>query len=386
MAMPQIKVTILILIAFLFSACDKGGNSTNENDLLIALKRDTIEIEIRSPQLSKYETYGDLYEINNETYFAGYNRHMHQIDFFNLSKKEYIKSVKLAAKGPDKITIGKFRVLGDSTILCHQNSLGKLLLIQISNGEKKKSYNYRDNLERAGYYFRPRQLTKSHLLNFNKRCKSLLMYVKAYGKDVSQKYQFADSLENLFEGNFIAEYFPFKDSLEIINKKYPAFLRENNDFYGNLSVPFLLNKEHNIVCNYPAFSKVCVVNKLTKETQIFKAESQVIPNESKSIGWSSKTNLSAIMIHSSNASQFLQIHWDPYRKYYYRVFQKSSKTGEIPKFGLSIMDENFILQKEAVLPELFYKVYIGKNGIFYFPKKGGTNFTMIRLKPKKLRE
>jgi hypothetical protein len=353
-----------LLIVPLFSLCNRhDDNNTKDSNVEVAIRFDTIAIDINATLLNKYICATIYSDLDGHDNFIAYNHKTHCFDIFDLSNSYFLKSIVLDEAGPHGVgKISQLKVF-NNLIIAKSNPF---LYIMNFRGELNYSINlYSDlsNFEYENYSFgRGVFVNKSSSIAFDSEKSSV--FFPLYGTSESTKQAimvcFLDS------------------SYELVKLRTPAYLNLEN--YGDLSKPFIMFQENKLIYNYAAHSQVFRYDFGSKQTDVFSINSKYVPNESP------KTNSTIekeIFKHSYFSSQFYEVYFDVASKKYLRLNvaeRNPKKSSEIREIYLSIfsLDTDFNLEIPLELDPLC--LYPASSGVYFQSKVNYEEFDeKIRL-------
>jgi hypothetical protein len=101
LGMNKMLFLVLVILIFFTGCVNNTKIEYGNSDLKELLSIDTLVIELDSICLDVYEQGTAIFEDNNSIIFAGYNKHRHSIDWFDLSTQKIVNHTFLDRQGPN---------------------------------------------------------------------------------------------------------------------------------------------------------------------------------------------------------------------------------------------------------------------------------------------
>ncbi len=363
-----LKFFFFLTLCFSLPYCQNGGSSSSNSSYQI----DSTKISLALSPNSLYNTrffFSQSQTIDNTEYLIGYDWGQNQLEWFDLTNQKEVKIQKLSKDGPDGVpNLYSFYVHNmDSIFVLGMRSI-KLIDI---NGKVKRSVPINFNTQREkndidfqqySLYNTPRNTSPIFYTSSNKK---LYLAVKPNVPRFS---------EEKFGHPLCVSYDLQNDRFEFIPIKLPEVF--HNQFFPK-DKPNLNFMEDRIIYTFPFSSNIYIYDHLTRSTQIFQGESQLIPNEVAPILKGELGNNQLELFHISTHSEFLPVFYSEHLKRYYRLafaplpeHEAKGKEGARGKVLLSVFNQELQLLDELLMDTYLVKgsTFISSRGFLLFPK------------------
>jgi len=334
---------------FLLISCSSNEESST---LLGTLNYNVKEvcIPVDSARLSAYKPFS-IYESELDTFFIGYNKHLHSLDLFSLSKKNFLYSVFLEKDGPDAVKeLMDILPLGLDSILV----LGEHELCVIDrNGNKtwKKGINmsvYGKSFDSLRLYaetkFKPFIGSKPNILHL-------------------EVYDFLHSFKSreFYFGNLEARFNLENGRISLLPISYPKEYQVITGNYGFLNFPSRINIGDTSVYVFPVIPRLLVllpdgkINEIHIKSRFHTSDAELLPRK--------EDDPIRLMAHMVKSPFYDNLVYDPYKELIYCFFLApipyKIKDNSFNTFGdkplsVLVLDKNLNLLDEWVLPQKTY--------------------------------
>jgi hypothetical protein len=346
----------------------------------ISFDVDTCTVELDGNYLFNYKKFS-----TDGAIYAGYNNHVHSIDFFDINEKRVLSQLILSKEGPESVQ----RVEGiyyhnmDSIFLLDENSLS--IFNSIGKLKRRIKINFAsDNTA----FFSSNNFTAGNETNN-------LMFDKIHGCVYSQNLDFQTSQcsSKHFDRSVLGKINLKDSTVELLPIYYSKLYHEN--FYGFYDTPkFSMINETQIVYNFPIESSVYVYDLKEGHSMSFGGESKFTSSVVSSLPWKSCKDVDAKMQHFVENVRFEKVIYDPFRDLFYRFHygdakgrnadgtfmnpnQKSQLLTVFSK-SYSVLLEMEINDRRYIIPNSF----VGPEGLYLCAPKGENTlrFKVFRFK------
>jgi hypothetical protein len=317
-----------------------------------------IKIPITHQQLAFYPV-ATVLQTDSAELFLGYNYAYNTIDFFDLGKSIFLRSIKIANEGPQSATNLSQLYAGRNFIVASSPPL--VYKIDYS-GAILKRYNY-DKFDGGlnGYTLDPDiQISNFKQLYYNEQNDYILKNLFSVAKKLDDKF-YSESL--LFCRVYLGE-----SKIEPVFANYPAAF-ESDVFFGDLDTPYGFYTDDSLIYNFPALSKIFIhTNNKTVEKEI---NPTTTPAQSPSIAKSKYSDIQERLRHYLTSPQFFGVVKHSELGFYLRMHK-----GYTEKIGLD-NSKNYLMfisrslrkSYEVPISEKFNPIpFIVKGGILFQQK------------------
>jgi hypothetical protein len=349
------KVLSVIIISFLFTACTKSEESSNQN--ISKVNYDTLKIKISNKYLGNNAYGTTLYETERKTLFACYNHLDHAIEIYDLKNKKPVKKITLKRQGPNKLKKGSFTFLNDSIFL--YKTQRKIHLIDWFGKIKKSiSLNKIKNIDHSKFTFRRLGI---HMANFDQLSidtNQNFLLLPIYKNIRKKKYKkFHDSY-------FISKIYWNKNRGEIVPVKYPKIFRKK--YFGDLDYPDFCIKNNSIIYSFRNSSNIYEWKDSQKKLLKYNIKCKNAKEVSHSLTLNNKT-----IIPTNKPSKYYRVIYDKHRNLFYRIYKEKNNKKNSKYFSgnyhLIILNNEFKKIKEIPLNKDIYafSAHITKKGLIF---------------------
>lgn len=301
---------------FLFIALvNCSGSSNNEVSLSYNYIKDSIPIG--SLNLSTYYD-SDIFSMRERDIFVGYNHTTHSFDFFDLTKKQFSKSLVLKSEGPNAIkTVGRFAINKDYIVIIYGNAF---IYFLNHDGSILKKIKFDELSGFEGLSLAPVELTFGNYakLAFNEENILTLPVYKSVKRLNDDFYDQFHILDIHFDGVTITS--------SLTACSFPPKFSDN--FYGDLDLPYVNRSNGKLFYNFPVSSTIFQISEdSNSETHHI---SELNSNENTETPAFNKAlyNTSDRMDYFFNSPRYFYPIFDPYRELYYIVRKNKTETSE----------------------------------------------------------
>jgi len=332
-------------ICFMFFGCmgnmEKEKNSLN--NFTDSFNVQTFSITLDSLALDHYERGIATHQTDSIFFYVAYNRHIHAIDWFDITNKNFYHRTVLDKQGPNEIT-GQVRGLYIHTIDSIFLNDGLFIYLTNKNGTVKR---------RIQNYFEA-EMGKAYLVN---SINSPLYYF-------SEKNSIMG--EAIIPGKQLSQNKVLFLEINLDNEDVYLHKAEISDCYTEagaqenwLNVFF---KGDSIIYNSTCSSDIFVYDTNIKKTAVHNGRSSLSKNR---ISQTKREDPEALWKHYIENPRFFKVVFSPADKYYYRLHWKESiyqidqstfTTAYDKPIILSVFSEDFELLFESILPEHKYLI------------------------------
>lgn len=354
------KYHIYLLLLILFASCsDKKNLEIGKLSVY-----DSIAVSIDYPILPEYARLVP-YCKGDSIYMTGYNRHVHSIDFVNLSGGDSFV-VPLRKEGPDGILpVQFFCFVGDSMVCRDQSGI----LVLAMDGSVVNRLSKTQIVQSGQYSLGTRGLNNYRYMNSSdgKALIHLSPVTHCDSVHIGKVYDVS------------------KDSLEFLPPCYPSEVVENVPYLESLSIPDInIYDTDKIVYNFPFSSQVFLYDKKKGKTKVFDIRSGTIANELDFEKWKGMGVVDRAL-KEVLMSRFGRVYYSPLLEKYYRVHYGNLEEGnkKTRNMYLMVFDESGDFIKEYLLPSHFSEQYFFLHDTLYFACRSSNddfiNVAKIRL-------
>ena len=333
-------IVFFVVLIFLSSCTGRGGNDSTET-YSFEVERESVFIDIpfsTSPSL----TYPVLWDSLGDEYLVAYNFQIHGLDVFNLSKRVYLKQIKLETEGPNFVSsVQAISIWSNEMILIVNDSYVTLMNF---DGEvvDRLIINKLDS-DFTGFDFSHGRLLVNRYsgLQFDKRAKTIMM----------EAYLF-DSNNDLGNGFLLVELDVEQKNIEVIDIPYKPSLLYPEVGYGELNGLNFLRLENSLVLNHKFSSEVFLWKKGKLESR--KVLSSFTVNKAEPF---SRNGVARESRHEYDLKsvKFFPLVFDPIRKLYFRLHRSQLETiDDSADFYVTVMDSDFRKIEEIPFSKGYY--------------------------------
>ena len=326
---------------------------------------DSITVAIDYPILPEY-TRLVPYCKGDSIYVAGYNRHVHSIDFVNLSGgNNYV--IPLHKEGPDGVLpVQLFTFVGDNIVCRDQSGI----LVVSMNGSVIKRLSKKQIIQSEQYSLSTRGLNNYRYLN-SSGDKVLIPLSPVTNGDSIHIGKMYDLSQNL---------------LEFLPPCYPSQIVENVQYLESLSIPDInIYDTDKIVYNFPVSSLVYLHDERMGKTKVLDIRSGTINNELDFDEWK-KMGAVDKALKEVLMPRFGRVYYSSLLEKYYRVHYGNQEEGneKLRNMYLMVFNESGNYIKEYLLPSQFSLQYFFLHDTLYFACRNNSddsfNIAKISLK------
>ncbi len=351
-----VRFILFVFCVSMFSCSEKSPR-----EVLLLKEYDSLTISIDYPLLPSY---GKLvpYKKGNDVYAVGYNRHLHSLDFINLSGGEH-ETMEFQREGADATLVPKsFGILDSSVVWNDANGIVLLTM----DGKVFGRVSQKDILSPEGrYLIKPKGVTNANYSSLG-----------VNGNEVFIPLTPQSSRTDVCIGKVYNV-----DSREMteLPLEYPDEILEHIDLIGGLSFPYIQSYGDKMVYNFPCSSKYFVYDKENGKTYCFNMESLSVTNEIDGKEYENLPPRQKFEMESM-ASRFDKVYYNNMSQRYYRIHyaQKEKLFDKNRKMFLMVYDVQSDMTKEYQLPSTFSEEYIMVGNSAYFFNKDSDD-EQIRL-------
>lgn len=337
------KFYICLFLSVLLVAC------SNKKNLEIGKLSvyDSITVSIDYPILPEY---GKLvpYCKGDSIYVAGYNRHVHSIDFVNLSGgKNFV--VPLQKEGPDGVLPVQLFCFVGNNIVCRDQSG---ILVVAMNGSVVNRLSKIQIVQSEQYSLSVRGLNNYRYLNSSDSKVLIPLSPLEKGSSVHIGKMYDVSL----------------GSLEFLSPCYPPEVVDNVQYLESLSIPDInMFGKDKIVYNFPFSSHVYLHDRKMGKTKVLDIRSATIDNELDFDEWKGMGVVDRAL-KEVLMSRFGRVYYSPLLEKYYRVHYGTQEkgSGKPRNMYLMVFGESEEVIEEYLLPSQFSMQYFFLQDTLYF--------------------
>lgn len=366
-------------ICCLWNCKSDDGTSIDSFYQIDSTKKITIPLNPTSISSTRF-LFSQHKVIDKIDYFFGYSWSQNQLEWFDLTNKKEAGKLKLSKEGPDGVpnlysfyvhNLDSIFILGTRSIKL-LNSKGEVLFSKAINFETKRE---KKDIDFSKYtiYNTPRNNSPIYYSGKNQM---LYLAVKPNVPRFSKEK---------FNHPLCVSYNLEKDMFHFLPIKLPD--KYFNKFFP-LDKPCLSFSDKKIIYNFSFSSEIYVYDHSTQSSQVFSAESLLIPNSAPPLSENELYNDIASLRHISINSDFLPVRFSiPKEKYYRLAFAPISETeirgkeGKKGKLLLSVFNAEFELLDETWLNGHLAtgNTFIPSKGLLLFPKTSDENIFKLSL-------
>lgn len=362
--MKNIKLNFLLvlyLICHFIWGCNSYKLAENiDSEVDFSYKIDTVLIPIDSSSLHYYNFYSTFIE-GRCSHLAGYNKHNHTIDVFDLEKNNFSYAIQLDNQGPNAIgeIEGLFWHTRDSIFVYSANTLSII----------NDSGNLIERIVLAGANPEVTYLNNLYFRTFYNKEKNAVYFFNLTPADKKTKYLNAPLVSKLNLSSHKLEDLPIT---------YSDYYKENNGELGFLSwLNLWETMDGRIVYNFQFESNIYTYDFDSKEVRVYGARTKKFNNLSSLI----KTNAEGDLWvrHALENTHLFPVIYDKYRNLFYRFnwgnISYLKEDGLYNSFidkplSLTVLDADFNLLMEVPFPENTINIntwFVSKDGLYISP-------------------
>lgn len=263
----MLKNRFIIYALFFFIGCNQSSDLILEENRLSDHKRyyvefvEDVEIEIGNEGFNIYDSKA-IFDSDDGLIFVGYKRFAHVLDFFNIDKKTFIKSLILQRDGPNSFqTIYKIQVHNLDSIFIKEHLVIKIIN---ENGEIKNSF--------PAIFEKNSLLPDGGFMAYNDACIN-------FSKEKNEFIGFYFPNTN-YEKRELEKDTPFICAMDVnslairvLDIKYPSYIR-NNYFKIPERMPNVQFLEDKIIYSFPFISNIYVYDFQSNKTNRYGGRSK----------------------------------------------------------------------------------------------------------------
>lgn len=367
------SICFLSFIMILFTCT---VHSDEEQNSQITWTREEVIIPFGEELLDPMFASPSVFSRDKEEFLYGFDVQQNRSQVFNLSKRCFSYFITWEKEGPEAIETGPSFLIGENKDTIVFSGSRDIYLIN-HQGKKLSQYGHpypghsRDRLsakpiqnlddQKDGLY-----PTGSSLYNSFNHLTYQWLPQRYVAPDKPEYYDapvFASV--DLHQGK-VVEYLP------II---YPQEFKMKDFAYDAFSLqPSLLCAQDSLIYTFPCSSDIYIYDLDTKKSTVVKADSHFTPNRAQKIPLSKYGDYANYDKIFDFYLTFLSVHYDPYRKLYYRTHEiekPTSSTGgnnqqTTREVYLMVFDSDFkVLAEIALGDQLISDPFVSREGLFF---------------------